>query len=236
MQERKRGGGSGNQKFVYQKWPDQNFAFSHYGHFGLGGGGPGGLMPALTAVVIAICRGITQCLSSVLQAIPNRVRPPLLPRPSSHRLPAHVHCAGQLHGGALGPALVMALVTGTCAATLDKPMPHKSLVWHRLRFVRHRVLVVRSRDGRTLCGILHSGRRHICLYGGALQGVGDRKAHVGVQVRLACRDAWALGGGGCTSRAGLLSRACPPGGGGDSLRAGCMARDCNPPPPLSKQR
>ena len=37
-------GGSGSQKFVYQKWPDQifptvNFGFSHDGPFGLGGGG-----------------------------------------------------------------------------------------------------------------------------------------------------------------------------------------------------
>ena len=35
---------SGNQKFVYQKWPDKtfpmaNFVFSHDGHFGLEGGG-----------------------------------------------------------------------------------------------------------------------------------------------------------------------------------------------------
>ena len=40
------GGGSGTQKIVYQKWPDQispilNFVFSHYGHFGLDGGGQG---------------------------------------------------------------------------------------------------------------------------------------------------------------------------------------------------
>ena len=40
-------GGSGSQKFVYQKWPDQifplvNFVFSDDGHFGAeGGGGPG---------------------------------------------------------------------------------------------------------------------------------------------------------------------------------------------------
>ena len=38
------GGGGGGQTFVYQKWPDRifpivNFAFSHDGHFGLGGGG-----------------------------------------------------------------------------------------------------------------------------------------------------------------------------------------------------
>ena len=38
------GGGSGTQKFVYQKWPDQifpmvNFVVSHDGHFGLGPGG-----------------------------------------------------------------------------------------------------------------------------------------------------------------------------------------------------
>ena len=42
--ERGEGGGSGTQKFVYQKWPDQifpfvNFVFSHDGHFGLEGGG-----------------------------------------------------------------------------------------------------------------------------------------------------------------------------------------------------
>ena len=41
------GGGSGTQKFVYQKWPNQifpivNFGFSYNGHFGLGGGGGGG--------------------------------------------------------------------------------------------------------------------------------------------------------------------------------------------------
>ena len=40
------GGGSGTQKFVYQKWPDKifpvaNFVFPHNGHFGLGGGGEG---------------------------------------------------------------------------------------------------------------------------------------------------------------------------------------------------
>ena len=39
-----RGGGSGTQKFVYQKWPDQifpiaKFVFPHECHFGLGGGG-----------------------------------------------------------------------------------------------------------------------------------------------------------------------------------------------------
>ena len=38
---------SGTQKFVYQKWPKKifpivNFVFSRDGHFGLGGGGPGG--------------------------------------------------------------------------------------------------------------------------------------------------------------------------------------------------
>ena len=38
------GGGSGTQKCVYQKWPDQlfpivNCVFPHDGHFGLGGGG-----------------------------------------------------------------------------------------------------------------------------------------------------------------------------------------------------
>ena len=43
-QKRGRGGGSGAQNFVYQKWPDQifpivNFVFSHDGPFGLGGGG-----------------------------------------------------------------------------------------------------------------------------------------------------------------------------------------------------
>ena len=41
------GGGSGTQKFVGQKWPDQivltvNFVASHDGYFGLGGRGPGG--------------------------------------------------------------------------------------------------------------------------------------------------------------------------------------------------
>ena len=41
------GGGSGTQKLVYQKWPDQvfpfiKFVFSHCGHFGLGGGGSTG--------------------------------------------------------------------------------------------------------------------------------------------------------------------------------------------------
>ena len=45
------GGGSGTQKFVYQKWPNKffplvNFAFSHAGHFGLeGGGGVQGVPP-----------------------------------------------------------------------------------------------------------------------------------------------------------------------------------------------
>ena len=38
------GGGSGTQKFVFHKWPDQifpmvHFGVSHDGHFGLGGGG-----------------------------------------------------------------------------------------------------------------------------------------------------------------------------------------------------
>ena len=38
------GGGSGTQKFVYQKSPDKilpvaNFVFPHDGNFGLGGGG-----------------------------------------------------------------------------------------------------------------------------------------------------------------------------------------------------
>ena len=38
------GGGSGTQKFVYQKWCDKMvpmviFIFSHEGHFGLGGRG-----------------------------------------------------------------------------------------------------------------------------------------------------------------------------------------------------
>ena len=42
-----RGGGSGTQNFVYQKWPDQifpmvSFVVSHDGHFGLEGGGAGG--------------------------------------------------------------------------------------------------------------------------------------------------------------------------------------------------
>ena len=45
--EEGRGRGSGTQKFVHQKWHDQifpsvNFVFFHYGHFGLGGGAPGG--------------------------------------------------------------------------------------------------------------------------------------------------------------------------------------------------
>ena len=40
LEERR--GGSGTQKFVYQKWPDKifpmvNFVFSHYRHFGRGG-------------------------------------------------------------------------------------------------------------------------------------------------------------------------------------------------------
>ena len=40
----RRGGGSGTQHFVYQKWPDKiiptvNFVFSHDGHFGLDPGG-----------------------------------------------------------------------------------------------------------------------------------------------------------------------------------------------------
>ena len=40
------GGGSGTQKFVHQKWPNQifpmvNFRFSRDGPFGLGGGGDG---------------------------------------------------------------------------------------------------------------------------------------------------------------------------------------------------
>ena len=40
------GRGSGTQKFVYQKWPNQifpfvNFVFPHDGHFGLGGGASG---------------------------------------------------------------------------------------------------------------------------------------------------------------------------------------------------
>ena len=45
---RREGGGSGTQKFVYQKWADEifsivNFFFAHHGHFGLGwGGGSGG--------------------------------------------------------------------------------------------------------------------------------------------------------------------------------------------------
>ena len=38
---RREEGGSGAQKFVYTKWIFRivNFAFSHYGHFGVGGGG-----------------------------------------------------------------------------------------------------------------------------------------------------------------------------------------------------
>ena len=48
-------GGQGTQKIVYQKWPDQifpvaNFVFSHDGHFGLDGGGPGGVTPPPPAV------------------------------------------------------------------------------------------------------------------------------------------------------------------------------------------
>ena len=54
--ERGGGGGSGTQKLVYQKWPDQispfvDFVSSHGGPFGLqGGGGPGdgGLTPCVT--------------------------------------------------------------------------------------------------------------------------------------------------------------------------------------------
>ena len=47
LQDGAGGGGSGAQKFVYQKWPDQivpfaNFIFPHDGHFGLGGGVRGG--------------------------------------------------------------------------------------------------------------------------------------------------------------------------------------------------
>ena len=47
MRREKRGeGGSGTQKFVYHKWPDQilvigTFCFCHDGHFGLEGAGPG---------------------------------------------------------------------------------------------------------------------------------------------------------------------------------------------------
>ena len=32
------GGGSGTQKFAYQKWPKRVFVFSHNGHFRLEGG------------------------------------------------------------------------------------------------------------------------------------------------------------------------------------------------------
>ena len=46
------GGGSGTEKFVYQKWPGRifrmaNFVFSRDGHFGPGGGGSrgGGVPP-----------------------------------------------------------------------------------------------------------------------------------------------------------------------------------------------
>ena len=42
-------GGSGTQKFVYQKWPDKifpmvHFVFSHDDHFGLEGGGVQGVV------------------------------------------------------------------------------------------------------------------------------------------------------------------------------------------------
>ena len=48
-----RGGVSGTQIFVYQKWPDKifpmvNCVFSHDGHFVLEGGGWGGLGQGLT--------------------------------------------------------------------------------------------------------------------------------------------------------------------------------------------
>ena len=51
-----RGGGSGTQNFVYQKWPNQlfptvNFGFSHEGPFGLGGGGGRGVPPPAVVVV-----------------------------------------------------------------------------------------------------------------------------------------------------------------------------------------
>ena len=66
------GGGSGTQKFVYQKWPDQNFPivnfrFSHDGHFGLGGGGGGpmGGVPPTAILSLSCQRG---CFNSVLLA------------------------------------------------------------------------------------------------------------------------------------------------------------------------
>ena len=51
--EERKGGGSGTQKFVFQKWPDKifpmvNFVFSRDGHFsreGGGGAGWGGVTP-----------------------------------------------------------------------------------------------------------------------------------------------------------------------------------------------
>ena len=56
------GGGSGTQRVVRQKWPNQifpdaNFVLSHDGHFGLEGGGPGGgggagLLLRLSAVLM----------------------------------------------------------------------------------------------------------------------------------------------------------------------------------------
>ena len=63
------GWGAGTQNFVYQQWPDQifpivNFVFSHDGHFGLwgegpGGGGGGGADPPLllqcTAILLLPC-------------------------------------------------------------------------------------------------------------------------------------------------------------------------------------
>ena len=55
----KRGGGSGTQNFVDQKWPDNifrtvNFVFSHDGHFGRGRGGSRGGGGPLPMVVIPI--------------------------------------------------------------------------------------------------------------------------------------------------------------------------------------
>ena len=62
------GVGSGTQRFVYQKWPDQispfvNFVFSHDGHLGLGGGG-GGLAQALVldCLPLAVPSGLSPLL------------------------------------------------------------------------------------------------------------------------------------------------------------------------------
>ena len=82
------GGGSGTQKFVYQKWPDQifptaNLVVSHDGHFGRDGGAGGGAPP------MVVSRSDTSLPCPV---------PPLL-RPAASRLPRRPTYVRRSHTG-----------------------------------------------------------------------------------------------------------------------------------------